>query len=1074
MSPGVVSPFKLLMALRSGLTAEVSWALNCLNILLRDESGLENFTGGSLNSLITNLAELWRHSLGELFDHNLFVCSLELPTNIASFGRSLSAGNKSTSGSRHAHKESKLLSCPAQSVTLTLSKKCPGVSSLPNGLVTLERDLVALAATRGVSISSLRDGIRRMLHKCGNPIGEFIPIRARNGLLINSTVATGGSYNNSGCGSISASVVPHSITSLIDPNHPGSRTRKRGPKLSSGFGYAQSGLNSTTSSGGITSSSTNVFSQTISSALKSENIPPSSISTRVTTASNSFRSPLAYTNLRELALFVIDELLLQTKSTSKSRSDGEDEDDVHEKELVVQLPVQNTCKLDSEHLSITSPNSYSSVSGYLRDLIQHGGGDTTCHIMPPFNAAPYPSKHWRGDPNPEESLSSESLITAGKTSLTPPPPPEVGEEKCSLHVGDLMDYESQEDDDGGESLSRTKRARHSSSSSLPCPVLSPQPIEESQDDTEMKPNPRQVTESKLVTGKTCSSVEHSADSSDIATDEQNEAEFSQLLVDANGRCPLRAREELVHHGPSCLWPDHPQASSNEARAVRCLCVSTVLRNLSFWHLAEIPLSSHKPTLALIGRVIMLGHEHVGSNDTWQSVEEAAKRMEPSQCAWRTPSWLDDMRENALVLLVNLAGYLDLIRYEESIVRPILEGLLHWIVCPTAVAIDPFPGHRTLSPRRLALEALNRLCVHESNVDLLLSTPGSRESDLHLLFGRLAHWLALPEDQVTRELALSTMHYLTGGGISFNSLNEPATGKPRGMVSSTMQTASTSFVGTTLLSSAKPCPVSGLLSFIEAAEATTRRVIDQCGVQALQERPELMGTSLEMVRRAGALLDRLAADPTGRTRFTPTLELRLLDLVTSRVLDATVAHLLCGALHRLSQNRQIPGPDIEPPISTPLVPPIPTLSVVTQLLETAATSAKSETEATSNNVISEAVKSTAAKNHQSVTGHIDSSSKPATPVAEANLTIADSTEEEQLQKDSLDCSNEDQVPINDAIQLPTVVVNHVDNSQCDVPLKKECGIEVTEGPVSKTDSKELPLIANSVESSTWNSNCVDSS
>ncbi|TPP61062.1 putative osa, partial [Fasciola gigantica] len=1070
---GVVSPFKLLMALRSGLTAEVSWALNCLNILLRDESGLENFTGGSLNALITNLAELWRHSLGELFDHNLFVCSLELPTNIASFGRSLSSGDKCASDLARTRRESKLLSCPAQSVTLTASKKCSSFSSLPNGLATLERDLVALANIRGVPIASLRDGIRRMLRKCGNPIGEFIPVRARNGLLLNSASATGGLYTGSGYGSTSTSVVSHSITALIDPNHPGSRTRKRGSKqLGSGYGYAPFGLGSTTTATGMTSSSTNILSQTISSALKSENVPPSGIATRVATAPNSLRSPLAYTNLRELALFVIDELLSQAKPTHQFRSDGEDENEIDENELRSQSPAPNTCKLDSDHLSVPNINSCWSVSAYLRDLIQHGGGDTTCHIMPPFGAAPYPSKHWRGNPNHEDPVSIEPVVLAGKISLTPPPPPEVGEEKCSLRGGDLMDCELPEDDEGIDSQMRTKRARHSSSSSLPCPVLSPQPVEESQDDSEVKLISRQTAGSKSVAGNTCSPAERFLDSSDTPADVQNESEFSQLLMDANGRCPLRAREELVHHGPSCLWPDHPQANSNEARAVRCLCVSTVLRNLSFWHLAEFPLSSHKPTLALIGRVIMLGHEHVGTDDTWQSVEEAAKRMEPSQCAWRTPSWLDDMRENALVLLVNLAGYLDLIRYEESIVRPILEGLLHWIVCPTAVAIDPFPGHRTLSPRRLALEALNRLCVHESNVDLLLSTPGSRESDLHLLFGRLAHWLALPEDQVTRELALSTMHYLTGGGVSFSTLSEPTTSKSRGTVASSMQISPTSFVGTTLLSSAKPCPVSGLLSFIEMAEATTRRVIDQCGVQALQERPELMGTSLEMVRRAGALLDRLAADPTGRTRFTPTLELRLLDLVTSRVLDATVAHLLCGALHRLSLNRPTLGPDTNPPTVTPLVPPIPTLSVVAKLLQTAATPTKSETVAHS--VPLEALKSTTTENRQSITSNTESSLKSATPTSEKNQARSEDTTEEQKRKGSLNSSTEDQLPTKDTALPLTELVNHVDSPQCHVPLKKECGPEIMEVAESKSEHKELLLVSNSVESSTWNSNCVDSS
>ncbi|VDP72437.1 unnamed protein product [Echinostoma caproni] len=1078
---GTVSPFKLLMALRSGLTAEVSWALNCLNILLRDESGLENFTGGSLGSLINNLAELWRHSLGELFDHNLFVCSLELPTNLTTIGRSLSTENKPVS-TNTIRDESKLHMFPPSSLSFgMMKKKHLTVGSMPNGLVSLERDLVALAATRGVSVSSLRDGIRRMLRKCGDPIGDFIPMRARNGLLLNPGTA-GASFHcvsNSGT-SGNHPLVPHSASTLIDSSLPGGRTRKRGSKqLSSGYGYGQSGLGSTTVATGTSHTincSSNVLSQTFSSALKSENVPPSNVATRVTTAPNSLRSPVAYTNLRELALYVIDELL-RTEPALRSRdarSDGEDDDeDEDEDELVPPPPPSSSMGANS--INVHNPHAYWSMSAYLRDLIQHGGGDTTCHIMPPFGAAPYSSRHWRGDSEHDESLPAEPGVPIKSSSTPPPPPPEVGEEKCPLRGSDLMEYESLEEDDEDGGHIRSKRARHASSSSLPCPVLSPQPIEEVSEDSEVKPNPGETTALKSTT-----STEQQPDSSDTVADEQDETEFSQLIMDANGRCPLRAREELVHHGPACLWPDHSEANSNEARAVRCLCVSTVLRNLSFWHLAEVPLSSHKPTLALIGRVITLGHKHVGAEDTWQSVEEASKLMESSQCAWRTPSWLDDMRENALVLLVNLAGYLDLIRFEESIVRPILEGLLHWIICPTAVAIDPFPGHRTLSPRRLALEALNRLCVRESNVDLLLCTPGSRESDLHLLFGRLAHWLALPEDQVTRELALSTMHYLTGGGVSFNTLNDPATGKSRGSIVSSMQTGPTSFVGTTLLSSAKPCPVAGLLSFIEAAEATTRRVIDQCGVQALQERPELMGTSLEMVRRAGALLDRLAADPTGRTRFTPTLELRLLDLVTSRVLDATVAHLLCGALHRLSQNRQVSGDDADVPIITPLVPPIPALSVVAQLIKPPTPCSKSESTCNPDSAGSaksesktDTSKVTITDDQQQSAGASNISSKTNVPDTESVSVVPNVDPEKQAEKKISDPLREVNLVNKDTTSSPPEPVNHMDNSRCDVPVRKECTASVPDISVSKTDNEQPLATTNSVDSVTWNSNCVDS-
>ncbi|CAL8072567.1 unnamed protein product [Calicophoron daubneyi] len=934
---GPVPPFKLLMALRSGLTAEVSWALNCLNVLLRDDSGLECISPVTLPVLITNLVELWRHTLGELFKYDVFVSSLELPTDLTSLPSDqfsptadknecrckLKIG-KRFSGTSMKSQLDKLSLCPPSNshvYSTTLMTEKSETSKLPNGLANLEKDIITLAFSHGLSLSSVREGIRRLLHRNNGPTLELIPIRARNGLMLRLD------HVNPLLPHLTPQTGPIASNNLNDgtiATPTGLRSRKRGRQTASGthFGYGASpsaGLGS--SSGSLTG---NASSQNLLATGKSE-CPVVWATARVTTAACSFRSPEACSNLRELALFVVDELVHPSEASQESELQPPDNGD--------SLRIEETKHLSGSSEDTTMLSLRSDPVVYLKELVLQGGGDTTCHIMPPFGAS-CPAGHWDSEEGlvatnkrNESNKSWQGMMSSssGISDKLPcpadalsTPPPEVVKEKCTPRHELADENESIESAEGEDGQPLIKRARHTSASSLSCPILSPQPIDEiPEEGSGIKDGVSNME--KKPPGCVVTNGEDTVD--------ENENEFSQLIMDANGRCPLRAREELVYHGPICLWPNHADTDSNEARAVRCLCVSTVLRNLSFLGVAESHLGSHRGVLSLIGRVILLGHEHVGPNDTWQTVDCTAHSMNPSLCAWRTPSWLEDMRENALVLLVNVAGYLDLINFEESIVRPVLEGLIHWIICPTAVSIDPFPGHRTLSPRRLALEALNRLCVHESNVDLLLCTPNPHSSDLSRLFDRLANWLALPEDQVTRELALSTMHYLTGGGVSFNSPSESNPGKP-GSADSSSGSSIHNYPGTTMLASAKPCPISGLLSFIEAAEATTRRVIDQYGVQALQERPELMGTSLEMVRRAGALLDRLASDPTGRTRFTPNLELRLMDLVTSRVLDATVAHLLCGALHRLSLNSPIP----ELPVTTPSVPQIPSLAVVSQLLK----------------------------------------------------------------------------------------------------------------------------------------------
>ncbi|TNN11005.1 Trithorax group protein [Schistosoma japonicum] len=901
---GPIAPFKLLMALRSGLTAEVSWALNCLNILLRDENGFDLIVPSALPGLLTSLVDLWRHTLGELFDHNLFITTLELPTDLSIIS---SPSTKTTTDVKQNLMLKSTHHLHTNSTYLDIKTKAYLNDTSYNNLSRLECEIRRIAAGKNVPLSAVRSGLRRLLYKCNDTRSVHTPVRLRNGLMLRlenfSTVAVNPIISS--CNS-SSRLIDTNTNSASSVN---CRSRKRSKHLSSTSIFSPTTVTITTTTSNFMSTSCNIPNDQQTYTSYNTNIPGNLVkpdnngkviwsNPQVTSIVDCLRSPEAYANLRDLALYVID-TFLESHQSNHYPSD----------EII-------DIKINSQLNSLKS--STLTKSNKLQQLIEKGGGDTTCHIMPPFGAKAFQSSHWMN--NSENNLLSFDEYLPNLTECSTVSSPLVVDLsllKESISSNDLNDelikmHES-EDDEQLQSQ-QCKRRRHTSSSSLPCPTLSPQPVCDVNED---------VTDSKLL------ELNDSGCKCIVPRDDVDELEFSQF-IDENGRCPLRAREELVHHGSVCLWPNHNEVDSYEARAVRCLCVSTVLRNLSFMNTAERHLSKHKGILTLIGRLMLFGHEHVGENDTWQVVEEKAHALESSFCAWWTPTWLEDMRENAMVLLVNVAGYLELVHFDESIVRPILGGLLHWITCSTSASIDPFPGHRTLSPRRLALEALNRLCVHETNVDLLLSTP-SDEKVLSKLFDRLATWLAVPEDQVTRELALSTMHYLAGGGASF-STSSVSSNIGKGGTNETNIFSGT-YIGTTMLAVAKPCPISGLLAFIEAAEATTRRVIDQYGVQALQERPELMGTSLEMVRRAGALLDRLAIDSKGRSAFTPDLEVRLMDLVTSRVLDATVAHLLCCALHRLLL---LPAPDcdhFEKDVKIATVPPIPTPSAVAELLTT---------------------------------------------------------------------------------------------------------------------------------------------
>uniref|UniRef100_A0A5K3EGI9 ARID domain-containing protein n=1 Tax=Mesocestoides corti TaxID=53468 RepID=A0A5K3EGI9_MESCO len=784
---GPLTASKLVMALRCGLPSETTWALNALNIVLRDDpNALESYfspptqqsavvgssTSPTLTNLVTALTDHLRHSANELFPQHRLAADLELPIHLDQEGQPLSRGTMSIdpslpdlqTPSKATNHDNFFVELLAE---VSSRRRCIRMRSQPppaNGLLSLEREIASIANSKGVSVSALQEAIRQLLQGSG-----------KNGRLLLKSVTP---------------KLPK--TPSVESN----LEKSGGPLAKRGRGRG---------------SATPILAEHLAMFEAGQTFSLPMVPKHFSLIVNNLSGPEASSNMRRLALFALDELLEGKESPPP-----------------VLLPADLAAEPTSPPGSPRPPS--------MRELFVRGGSDSTCYILP------HPG-------------SAGGASSGKKRSLSP---------------------------GGVSSETQAKRTRSSSSSSLP--VLSPQKFE---------PVPTVVGDKEA---------------SSALEEEDSELNSHRLMTDSRGYCPLRARSEIIRRGDLALWPVDITSRRAEDFALRCLCVSTVLRNLSFLPTGERVLSNHKALLALAGRLLTIAHTHFeGSDADWACVEDHAARFY-SHSAWWMP-WLDELCENILVLLVNISGHLQCLPLHESIVRPLLEGLLHWATCQTAAATDPLPGHRVISPGRLALEALNRLSVNDSNVSMLLATMDNECASR--LFDRLASWLALPEDQVTRELALSTLHYLS---------------EPPVNISQQQFDGNNAFTyGLSMIAQAKPCPIAGLISFIEVTEAKTRRVIEQYGVQALQEQPELMGTSLELLRRAGALLERLAANPFGISRFSPELELRVLGLATSRVLDATVAQLLSGCLLNLPQR------DRHSAAVCDLLPPIPSPEHVAQLL-----------------------------------------------------------------------------------------------------------------------------------------------
>lgn len=341
-----------------------------------------------------------------------------------------------------------------------------------------------------------------------------------------------------------------------------------------------------------------------------------------------------------------------------------------------------------------------------------------------------------------------------------------------------------------------------------------------------------------------------------------------------------ARRRLSQYEDECYTRDEPSLNlldeGRERLSRRCLALSNILRGLTFVPGNEAEFSRSGAFLAVAGKLLLLHHEHEPRAARARAYDAAARPAAGcSELRGRDHWWWDTLaalREDALVCCANIAGGLELSSQPEAVARPLLDGLLHWSVCPAAVAADAperAPPSSPLSPRRLALEALCKLCVTDANADLVLATPPPER--IATLCAGLARDLCRPERPVVREFAVNLLHYVAGAGSA-----------------AARQVA------------LQPPAVAQLVAFIERAEQAALSMANQHGVAALRDNPDAMGTSLDMVRRAAATLLRLAEHPCNRALLRRH-ERRLLSLVMSQILDQRVARELADVLYHCGRD-----------------------------------------------------------------------------------------------------------------------------------------------------------------------------
>lgn len=322
--------------------------------------------------------------------------------------------------------------------------------------------------------------------------------------------------------------------------------------------------------------------------------------------------------------------------------------------------------------------------------------------------------------------------------------------------------------------------------------------------------------------------------------------------------------------PLCLTSEAQQEIGR-----RCVCVSNIFRSLSYIPGNDIELSRHTGLLYILGKLLLLHHKHLPRSRVRRKFDRDDVDEDMVDTSQGVEEWwwdcLNVLRENTLVIFANICAQLRLDIFPDEICMPILDGLLHWMVCPSSCASDPLPTvglTSVLSPLRLVLEALCKLCIHDKNVDMLLASPPYER--IVQLFSVLTKLLANKSEQVTVEFSIVLLSELVRGGSS----------AARGVA---LQHPS----------------ISLLIDFIETAEQKAVQVANMHTVQMLRDNPEMMGTSLDMLRRAATVLLHLAKVPDNRKLFVHH-QSRILSLVMSQILDHNVASLLSDVLFQCSQ------------------------------------------------------------------------------------------------------------------------------------------------------------------------------
>ncbi|GFR96489.1 trithorax group protein osa [Elysia marginata] len=859
-----LAPFeawRLMLSLKSGLLAESTWALDTMSVLLHDDVTYGYFSLATLPGLLEVLTEHFRHCLMAMFDG-----FDDLEAGQTSRVMSSKAQLKSSEEKQGGEKDKPLSPRPEDQLSIQLlsgaNYTMVSRKGLPVKLDTSPFDSSVLESKEWDVFCKFHTASDHWSQGCGditNHIMTHLESSSTNSFLSSK-------FKRKQRGDRGGVESPESASQCKRSKVSSS------PHISSGAGKLNgSGENNCTASNNKLNS-LEVKGEMLEC---NENQDSTSSSSNLVNSKNPSISAEPVTSLGDSKAGLTNSLCNgdQTKGANNAGENKENNYEVPDRVQIKQEPL-DAGELDVQKSSLCDGEQVQSCNGQVSSKSGKKDKSVSSPGKPLENGDIEQPKLSPMVNHLDKAVNSPSSRSAGGKDIddASDSSPPVLKAEC-LDEDEDMDMEVSSDPLNSTMKADSSGASMEADTSI---VAADGNVKEEQatkasDNKISEETKEQAQEDRASTTLASSLINESADHVENETEELSASFVAEILREED-----TLEEEAFQRDdpPLCVTPE-----SRDELGRRCVCISNIVRSLSCVPGNETVISKHAGIMRVLGKLLLLQHSHPvkppprrlpqGEDEEEEKEEEAPPRVYDDEHWWW--DYLDQLRENTLVILANVCGHLQLANFSEAVCFPLLEGLLHWLTCPSSVARDPLPtlgASSVLSPERLVLEALCKLCIHETNVDLLLAT--AHIKNLLSLYNVLVRLLADRHHQIPREFAIVLMSLLVPADCTV----------------------------ARAVALQPPC-VALLVDFLETAEQAALTIATQQGLDALQANPEAMGTSLDMLRRAASILLCMSRVPDNRKMFLPQ-QSRLLNLVMSHILDQSVSNTLAEVLFECSQ------------------------------------------------------------------------------------------------------------------------------------------------------------------------------